>query len=149
MDDWSTALNGSEDPRGASESALDALDRLAEATRPAATDWVAGIEARSRAFLDEGKEAESQYPKAIHRLGRTALRGEPARAHLLCGEWSRRERRGQAAREHLTIAHELFAEKGMEGFARRAARELVATGGGGRKRTNRSRGEPTAQEMRA
>ncbi|MFD4319119.1 AAA family ATPase [Streptomyces sp. NPDC058548] len=132
---------------GAPESALGALDRLAEATRPCGTDWAVGIEARSRALLGEGKEAESQYLKAIDHLGRTTLRGELARAHLLYGEWLRRERRRQAAREQLTIAYELFAGKEMEGFAQRAARELAAIGEGSRKQVNRTKAELTGQEV--
>lgn len=49
-------------------------------------------------------------------------------AHLLYGEWLRRERRGPQAREHLHTAHELFTAMGMAGFTHRAASELAATG---------------------
>ncbi|OAH14384.1 putative HTH-type transcriptional regulatorc [Streptomyces jeddahensis] len=131
---------------GAPGRALVALHRLIEVTQPSGTDWALGIEARSRALLSEETEAESHYLKAIDRLGRTSIRGELARAHLLYGEWLRRKRRRQAAREQLRIAHELFVGMGMEGFAQRAARELAATGENIRKHTDNNRNELTAQE---
>jgi DNA-binding CsgD family transcriptional regulator len=131
---------------GAPERALDALNRLTEVTRPSGTDWALGIEARSRALLSEGAEAESQYLQAIDRLGRTGIRGELARAHLLHGEWLRRKRRRRAAREHLNTAYGLFVRMDMESFAQRAARELAATGENSRRRTDNTSSELTAQE---
>ncbi|MBD0424733.1 AAA family ATPase [Streptomyces sp. TRM S81-3] len=131
---------------GAPGRALDALERLTEVTGPSGSDWALGIEARCRALLDEGAEAESQYLKAIDWLGRTGIRGELARAHLLYGEWLRRKRRRQAAREHLTTAHELFVRMSMEGFSQRAARELAATGENVRKHADQTGNELTAQE---
>ena len=74
------------------------------------------------------------------------MRVEVARAHLLHGEWLRRENRRVDAREHLRAAHELFASMGADGFAERAARELLATGERARKRTAGTRGELTPQE---
>ena len=91
-------------------------------------DSALGIEARSRALLSEGAAAEDLYREAIDRLGRTRLRPELARAHLLYGEWLRREGRRIDAREQLHTAHDLFATIGMEAFAERARRELLATG---------------------
>ena len=91
--------------------------------------------ARSRALLCEGEEAESLYREAIERLGRTRLRPELARAHLLYGEWLRREKRRVDARKQLRTAHEMLTAIGMEAFAERARRELVATGETVRKRT--------------
>jgi hypothetical protein len=61
-------------------------------------------------------------------LGRTRLRPELARAHLLYGEWLRRENRRVAAREQLRTAHEMLVAIGMEAFAERARKELQATG---------------------
>ena len=126
--------------------ARDALERLAESTRPCGTEWALGVEARSRALLRDGATAEKLYREAIDRLGRTQLRPELARAQLLYGEWLRRRGRRVDAREQLRTAHDLFLEIGMEAFAERARRELVATGGKVRKRSPETREELTAQE---
>src|SRR5438309_401824 len=98
-------------------------------------DWAQGIRARSRALLSDGETAETSYREAIERLGRTPLRPELARAHLLYGEWLRREGRRADARAQLHTAHDMFAAIGMEAFAERARRELRATGETARKRT--------------
>ena len=71
---------------------------------------------------------------------------ELARAHLLYGEWLRRERRRLDAREQLRHAHTLFTEFGIEAFAERARVELRATGELARKRTVETRDELTPQE---
>ncbi len=128
------------------ELAVDAVSQLSATTRPSGTDWALGIEARSRALLSDGASAESLYREAIERLGRTRVRGEHARAHLLYGEWLRRRGRRVDARERLRAAHELFTEMGMDGFAGRARHELQATGETVRKRRAESRGELTPQE---
>lgn len=132
---------------GMSDIAADALHRLGEMTSASGTDWARGVEARSRALLSEGAEAERLYQEAIDRLGRTRMRAELARAHLLYGEWLRRERRRIDAREQLRIAHGMLDAIGMEAFAERARRELRATGETARKRTAAVSGEQlTAQE---
>ena len=128
------------------EVASDALDRLAQRTSASGTEWALGIEARSRALLSEGEMAERLYREAIERLGRTRLRPELARAHLLYGEWLRRENRRVDAREQLRTAHEMLVEIGMEAFAERARKELLATGEKVRKRTPETRDDLTAQE---
>ena len=128
------------------DRARSALARLAEAASAAPTDWALGIEARSRALLSDGEEAERSYDEAIARLGRTRLRPELARAHLLYGEWLRRENRRVDAREHLRTAHEQLTAIGMEAFAERARVELLATGEKVRKRTVETRDELTPQE---
>jgi DNA-binding CsgD family transcriptional regulator len=128
------------------ELARDALERLAETTRPAGTDLALGIEARSRALLSAGAAADKLYREAIGHLGRTQVRPELARAHLLYGEWLRRERRRVEAREQLRTAHGMFIDIGMEAFAERARAELLATGEKVRKRTVEARDELTAQE---
>ena len=120
---------------GEPELGASALERLTEDARAAGTDWGSGVAARSRALLCEGGEAERLYREAIERLGRTRLRPELARAHLLYGEWLRRERRRVDARAQLRTAHEMFGAIGMEAFEERARRELVATGETVRKRT--------------
>ena len=126
--------------------AADALDRLSQTTTPSGTDWALGVEARSRALLSDGDAAEVQYRDAIERLGRTRLYVELARAHLLYGEWLRREGRRLDAREQLRVAHELFAHFGMEAFAERARVELEATGEKARKRSVETRDDLTPQE---
>ena len=132
---------------GARETAAAALRRLEERTRAAGTDWALGIEARSRALLsDDGPAAESLYREAIERLGRSRIAVHLARAHLVYGEWLRRENRRVDAREQLRAAHEMFASMGAEAFAERARRELLATGETVRKRTVESRDILTAQE---
>ena len=127
-------------------AASDALGRLTERTRASGTDWALGIEARSRALVTEGGAAEALYRQAIDRLERTRVRVELARAHLLYGEWLRRERRRLDAREQLRQAHESFTEFSMEGFAERARTELEATGEHARKRTVDTRDDLTPQE---
>jgi len=129
-----------------SQLAADALERLAETTRPGGTDFGLGIEARSRALVSEGPAAEGLYREAIDRLGRTQLRPELARAHLLYGEWLRRAGRRIDAREQLREAYEMLTVMGVEGFAERARRELLATGENARKRRVETTCDLTAQE---
>ena len=131
---------------GDAELARDALERLTESTRPAGTDFGLAMEARSRALLSEGEAAESLFREAIERLSRTRLRPELARAYLLYGEWLRREGRRLDARDQLRTAHEMLSEIGMEAFAERARKELLATGEKVRKRTVEARDDLTAQE---
>ena len=115
--------------------AAEAYRRLAEITSAAGTDWARGVEARSHALLSEGDTAERLYRESIQRLGRTRLRAELARAHLLYGEWLRRQRRRIDARAQLRTAHDMLETMGMDAFAERARRELQATGETARKRT--------------
>ncbi len=133
---------------GKTERATDALERLSEITQASGTDWALGIEARSRALLSEGEIAEGLFRQAIERLGRTRVRAELARTHLLYGEWLRRERRRLDARNQLRIAQEMLSAMGMEAFAERAANALLATGEHARKRTVETRDDLTAQEAR-
>jgi DNA-binding CsgD family transcriptional regulator len=123
-----------------------ALEWLSERTRMTPTEWALGIEARIRALLSEGEVAENFYRESVAHLGRTRVRVELARGHLVYGEWLRRESRRVDAREPLRTAYELFASMGAEAFADRARRELLATGETVRKRTLETRGELTAQE---
>jgi DNA-binding CsgD family transcriptional regulator len=132
---------------GDRERAAGPLRRLQEISRASGTDWALGVEARSRALLSEGEAAERLYLEAIERLGRTRIRVALARAHLLYGEWLRRQHQRVDAREQLRIAYELYSSMGMEGFAERARRELLATGETVRKRSVKTRGELTAQEL--
>ena len=131
---------------GTLERASNALRRLSEATTAAATDWALGIQARSRALLSGAEHAEHLYLEAIERLGRTRIRAELARAHLLYGEWLRRQGRRRDAREQLRTAHQMLDTMGIAGFAERARTELLATGETARKRTIGTVDDLTAQE---
>jgi DNA-binding CsgD family transcriptional regulator len=122
------------------------LEWLTERTRVTRSRWSLGIEARVRAVMSEGEAADRAYRDAIHHLGRTRLRPELARGHLLYGEWLRREGRRADARDQLRTAHEMLAAIGMEAFADRARRELLATGEKVRKRSVDKRDELTGQE---
>jgi DNA-binding CsgD family transcriptional regulator len=131
---------------GKTELAHDAFGQLVAMTAPAHTNFALGMEARCEALLSEGSAAESSYQEAIDRLGRTKVRPEAARAHLLYGEWLRREGRRLEAREQLRIAHEFFGDIGMEAFGERARRELLATGEKVRRRIPETRDQLTPQE---
>ncbi len=119
---------------------------LSERTRVIRSAWLDGVEARVRALLSEGEAADALYRESIAHLSGTRARLELARTHLLYGEWLRRERRRVDAREQLRTALEAFTGMGAEAFARRAERELLATGEQARKRTSDTLGELTSQE---
>jgi len=127
---------------GNADVGADALERLADVASAAGTDWAEGVTARSRALLSAPEDAADLFDEALDRLSRTKLRPELARAHLLYGEWLRRRGRRVQARTQLRSAHEMFAAIGMEGFAERSRRELLATGESVRKRTR----EPAATQ---
>ena len=74
------------------------------------------------------------------------MRPDLARAHLLYGEWLRRQRRRTDAREQLRTACQMLDEIGMEAFAERARRELRATGATARRRAVTAAVELTVQE---
>ncbi|MFI6074410.1 AAA family ATPase [Actinoplanes sp. NPDC051343] len=133
---------------GDAELAGAALTDLVEATELCDSDWATGVVARCRALVSDGPAARSLYAEAIERLGRTRLRPELARAHLLYGEWLRRRRQRVDARVQLRTAYEISSAIGMAGFADRARRELLATGETARRRTPEAAtdGELTAQE---
>jgi DNA-binding CsgD family transcriptional regulator len=101
---------------------------------------------RSRALLSEGHDAEERYAQAVERLGRTPLRPELARAHLLYGEWLNREGRRGDARRQLRVAYDLFAAMGADAFTDRARRELLTTGEKVRRYEVESRTKLTPQE---
>jgi DNA-binding CsgD family transcriptional regulator len=131
---------------GKTRVAGEALERLAEATRVGDNDWGLGVLARSRALLCEGEPAERSYREAIERFSHIELRPELARAHLVYGEWLRRQRRRVDARAQLRAAHDQFTSIGMEAFSERARLELEATGERARKRTVQTRDDLTPQE---
>ncbi len=131
---------------GRLERGAEALESLSASTSASGTPWALGIEARSRALLAADDAAEPLYREAIERLEPTRLQFDLARAHLVYGEWLRREGRRLDARNNLRAAYELFADFGMEAFAERARVELEATGEHARKRTVDTLDQLTPQE---
>jgi DNA-binding CsgD family transcriptional regulator len=131
---------------GAHDAAAVALRQLEERARAAGTEWALGVLARSSALLEHGQAADALYREAIERLEHCRIVVHLARAHLVYGEWLRRENRRVDAREQLRIAYEMLSRMGAEGFAERARVELVATGETVRKRTVETREVLTAQE---
>jgi DNA-binding CsgD family transcriptional regulator len=131
---------------GAPGVAAEAHGRLVDVARVSGTEWALGLAARSGALLTEGRRAEDLYVEAIDRLGRCRMAVDLARAHLLYGEWLRRERRRLDAREQLRVAHGLFCDFGMDAFAERARIELEATGEHARTRTVDTLDQLTPQE---
>ena len=131
---------------GQPERARHAFERVQETTSAAGTDWGLGIEARCRALISDGDDVEALYGDAIERLGRTSIRVQLARTHLLYGEWLRRKRRRLDAREQLRTAYELFKDYGVEAFAERARVELEATGERARRRAVDTLDQLTPQE---
>jgi DNA-binding CsgD family transcriptional regulator len=119
---------------------------LSERARVTPTEWALGTEAGVRALVSDGEAAEGLYRESIDRLGRTRVRAQLARAHLLYGEWLRRHRRRTDAREQLGTAHDMLEAMGIEAFAKRARRELAAAGETVRKRTADTGRQLTAQE---
>ncbi len=130
---------------GAFELAAETDRRLTYRSRASGTDWALGIAARSHALLVDDGRADDLYAEAIERLARTRVAVDLARAHLLYGEWLRRQRRRLDARNELRIAHEMFTGFGMEAFAERARVELQASGEA-RKRTVDTLDQLTPQE---
>jgi DNA-binding CsgD family transcriptional regulator/tetratricopeptide (TPR) repeat protein len=131
---------------GDHQLARETLDQLAETTQPAGNEFALGIEARCRALLSDETAADHLYREAIDRLTRAQLRPELARAQLLYGEWLRREGRRVEAREQLRTAYGTFVAIGMEAFAERTRREMLATGEKVRKQSPETREELTPQE---
>ena len=131
---------------GDTACARDALERLSATTQPVGNDAALGTEARCRALLEDGPAADALYREAIDRLTRASLRPDIARAHLVYGEWLRRAGRRIDARNQLRTAHDMFDNIGMEAFAERARRELLATGERVAKRNADTRWGLTLQE---
>jgi DNA-binding CsgD family transcriptional regulator len=126
--------------------AAGALQRLSGIARACGTDWALGAEARSRALVSDGENAENLYREAIDRFGRAGLRVDLARAHLVYGEWLRRQRRRRDARDQLGTAYEIFEPIGAAAFAERARTELRAAGGYAVQRAVETFDTLTAQE---
>ncbi|MEW1910442.1 AAA family ATPase [Kitasatospora sp. NPDC085895] len=108
-------------------AAARARERLADWSR-AGTPWALGARAVADALAGAQEQAEDRYREAIDHFSRGGLEVFAARARLLFGEWLRRRNRRGEARAELRTAHEASLTMGMEAFAERARRELLATG---------------------
>jgi DNA-binding CsgD family transcriptional regulator len=132
------------DQRDRARAAADQLSQLAEAS---GSTWARGAAARSRALVSGGAAAEAEYRDAIELLGSTRMAAHLARARLVYGEWLRRENRRIDARDQLRSAFDALTSMGAGAFAERARRELQATGGKVRKRSeDAARTDLTPQE---
>ena len=132
---------------GRPERAAVALEQLTVRANASGTDWALGLAAYGRGLCTDGPAAEAHYVEAVDRLERCKMATHRARAHLVYGEWLRRERRRRDARTQLRTAHRLFSDMGAEAFAQRAASELRATGEHPRQRTAQPADDLTPQEL--
>ncbi len=124
-----------------------AVEELEMLARAAGTPWALGLAARSRALITDGPDAEQYYLNALDLLKRQRMLSYSARTHLVFGEWLRREGRRHEARDQLRTAHQLLTDMGAEAFAKRAARELLATGEHPRERTTQPLDALTTHEL--
>jgi DNA-binding CsgD family transcriptional regulator len=150
--DWASHLMLHELVEAAARSgqrsvAAAACEQLSESAEASGSDWGLGIQARCRALLSTGDAAEALYLEAVERLDRSPVRPEAGRAHLLYGEWLRREKRRLDARHQLRAAYNQLSAIGMAAFAERAARELAATGETVRRRSVEAPHDLTPQEL--
>lgn len=129
---------------GEHDEAAAALAELTERTQAAGTATGLGIAAYARALVTG---SEDDYRDAVDRLVDSPLLPYRARAHLLYGQWLRREGRRRDCRPHLRTAHELLSGAGLEAFAQRAADELRATGETARGRSGHTRDQLTMHEL--
>ena len=132
---------------GERELAVTAVGQLSERANASGTHWALGTLARSRALLEAGGRADELYREAIERLRRSRAAPQLARAHLVYGEWLRRERRRREAREQLRTARDMFVFMGAQAFAERARVELTATGEHAPPRAGKAAASLTAQEL--
>ncbi|MET0233254.1 MAG: AAA family ATPase [Kibdelosporangium sp.] len=129
---------------GEHDAAAEALESLTERTRATGTTWGLGIAAGARALVTG---VEHDYREAIENLEKCPAATSLGRAHLLYGEWLRRQGQRREARARLRTAHEQLSDIGMEAFARRAADELRATGEQARSRSRETYDQLTMQEL--
>jgi DNA-binding CsgD family transcriptional regulator len=130
--------------KAAAESGLDELTRRAQAS---GTPWALGLLARSRALLADDNEAGALFEESIALLRETLVVTDLAHAHLVYGEWLRRQNRQIDARAQLHAASELFVSMGAAGFVERTRIELAATGGRMHRRSVETSTSLTAQEL--
>ena len=130
---------------GDTTSVVEVLARLRDRAIASGTEWGLGLLSQGEA-LAGGGDPEPHYLRALELLGRTYVKTDLARTHLLYGEWLRREKRRNDAREQLRTAFEMFDRMGAMAFGERARAELLATGGRAQRRTGGATRQLTAQE---
>jgi DNA-binding CsgD family transcriptional regulator len=133
---------------GQPELARPVVERVSELAQCSGTELALGFRACSLALVADGRAADDLFREALDRLSRARARPHLARAHLLYGEWLRGERRRLDARGQLRTAHGMFVSMGVNAFADRAARELLAAGERAPKPRVETRSRLTAQEAR-
>jgi DNA-binding CsgD family transcriptional regulator len=126
--------------------AAETQQQLTARATASGTEWALGLAARSHALVVGDEGADDLYVEAIEHLTHTRVAVDLARAHLLYGEWLRRQNRRVDAREQLRRAYEMFTGFDMEAFAERTRIELLATGEHARSRTVETLGQLTPQE---
>nr|WP_062341150.1 LuxR family transcriptional regulator [Herbidospora sakaeratensis] len=104
------------------------VDDLLTRAEANGSDWCRGVALRSLALISDDADAEGCYTSAVELLGPACAEIDLARAHLLYGEWLRRQRRRREAGEQLQIAVRLFERSGADIFVPRAKAELEAAG---------------------
>jgi DNA-binding CsgD family transcriptional regulator len=133
---------------GRPELAGDTIERLAGRSTLNDRPLFAGFLVRSRALVADDATAEDLYREAIDLFESAQAGIHLARCRLLYGEWLRRQKRRNDAREQLRDAYRSLVSMGANGFAARARNELAATGETVRKRDVDTARDLTPQEER-
>lgn len=118
---------------GQLDAATRVVVRLERRAAELNSDWCTGTARCARALVTPGPAAGGHYRVAIEHLSRTVGSVRLARAHLLYGEWLRRNGSRTEATAQLRAARDAFVAMDAAAFAARATRELAAAGGTGRR----------------
>ncbi|MFD3646142.1 ATP-binding protein [Streptomyces cyaneofuscatus] len=110
---------------GQPERAEEALRHCESWARATTAPWAQAVALRCRALIDDRPEP---YAQALHLHEKGGRPFERARTELLYGEWLRRARRPNEARDVLRSALATFERLRAEPWVRRAAAELRAAG---------------------
>ncbi|RUR02066.1 helix-turn-helix transcriptional regulator [Labedella endophytica] len=114
---------------GNGTAALAAMERLEPVSAAIDSPWLTGVVTRCRALLlGDALEAEPLHRGAVDLLSEAGTPADLGRAHLLYGEWLRRQRRRRDARTELRLALDVFERVEAPVFAARARAELEKTG---------------------
>ncbi|MEW1759388.1 AAA family ATPase [Streptomyces cyaneofuscatus] len=110
---------------GQPERAEEAMRHCESWARATTAPWAQAVALRCRALIDDRPEP---YAQALHLHEKGGRPFERARTELLYGEWLRRARRPNEARDVLRSALATFERLRAEPWLRRAAAELRASG---------------------